>query len=130
LLGWLKKQRSGLTLLGAPWILERFGFKTQQAQPEFLCLARVLQPERLVKAFYPSSDFSAQPHPQADAQGSGFLVSSMQGSMQLDSAQTARLILGPHLESSSPVTGQEAAPEGRRQLTVPIPLWIWGLDAV
>ncbi|MFL5812618.1 MAG: GNAT family N-acetyltransferase [Bdellovibrionia bacterium] len=120
LLGWLRKQRSGLTLLGAPWILERFGFRAQQAQPEFLCLARVLQPELLVKAFYPNSDFSAH------AQGSGFLVTSEQGSLQLDSAQIARLVLGPHLESAS----QETRQGGKRQLTVPIPLWIWGLDAV
>jgi GNAT superfamily N-acetyltransferase len=112
LLGWLKRERPGLTILGAPWILERFGIDSQNAQPEFLCLAQVLQPERLVKAYYPTADFSAQP------KEGGFYVKSQQEKMELSAPQTARLIFGPHLEDSG------------RQLTVPIPLWIWGLDAV
>jgi hypothetical protein len=82
----------------------------------------------LVKAFYPSADFSALPLAHLEGvQGGGFLVTSKQGSMELDSAQTARLILGPHLEQARLEEGKSP---GGRQLTVPVPLWIWGLDAV
>ncbi len=45
LLAWLREQRPGLNLLGAPWILSKYGIEFGQATPEFLCLARMLDPE-------------------------------------------------------------------------------------
>jgi GNAT superfamily N-acetyltransferase len=114
LLSWLKGQRPGLTILGAPWVLGQYGIDASRAQPEFLCLARVLDPEQVVKAFYPGADFSAR------AEGDGFRVSSGQASQLYDLSQTARLVFGPNFETDGSV----------KRLTVPVPLWIWGLDAV
>jgi hypothetical protein len=113
LLAWLKATRPGLILLGAPWILAQFGIDVKQAKPEYLCLARVFDPERIVKAFYPASDF------KAIAEEAGFKISGKQGSGLLSVPDAARLVFGPHVED-----------DGAKRLSVPIPLWIWGLDAV
>lgn len=113
LLAWLKATRPGLTLLGAPWTLAQYGIDVRQAKPEYLCLARVFDPERIVKAFYPASDFQATPDE------AGFKISAKEGSRLLSVQETARLVFGPHLEG-----------DGSKRLSVPIPLWIWGLDAV
>lgn len=121
LLAWLKEQRPELTLLGAPWILSQYGIDARQAKPEFLCLARVLDPERIVKAFYPGSDF------RATLEGDGFRITGKEGTGLLNFPDTARLVFGPHLEDTA---SSEQGSSGAKRLAVPIPLWIWGLDAV
>src|SRR5206468_3218299 len=57
LLGSIRKVYPGCGILGSPELLERFGLATAAGgmSAEFLCMARIIDPARLLEGYFPPS---------------------------------------------------------------------------
>jgi hypothetical protein len=100
--------------LGSPQILEQSGISVSGAHPEFLCLARLCDPAQVLRAFRPELKLSFTAREQ------GFDCVTDSGSRLLSSSEITRLVFGPSLSGLNELS----------RLVPPVPVWIWGLDAV
>ncbi len=118
LLSRLLADRPGSALLGPRSLFESYGFEKAitHAQIEYLCLARVLNPARVFKAYHPDIRM------HAELSGDGTWSCSFDGAkpVQLADGELSETFFGPN----SIKAGAAASAHW-----LPLPLWVWGLDA-
>lgn len=102
---------SKATLLGSRDLLERQGFSMSKIDEEFLCLARLLDPERLFKAYYPETQLVACRN------GKNWEIALGGSTQTLEEPDAAGIFFGPY------------SPPAVWSRWLPLPLWFWGLDA-
>ena len=99
--------------MGTYELFQEYGITYDLTQPEFVCMAAVLNPAQIFTAYYPGVPFSAELNSERWTLKSGSQVAS-----DLDSGAVARLLFGP------------PGPSNFLPDYLPLPLWLWGLDGV
>ncbi|HLE00916.1 MAG TPA: GNAT family N-acetyltransferase [Bdellovibrionota bacterium] len=102
----IREQVPESALLGSPRHLRETGLSGNASdcfglEPEYLCMARILDPVKLYEAYRPDGVFKRE------------LVSGM------NERELTRLFFGPLDRTQSPYA----------EIGFPFPLWIWGLDS-
>ena len=100
-------------VIGTRDLLEQHGFALDTNEPEFVCMATVINPVRIFDAYHPEVPFTSKLELERWTLKSGDETIS-----GLDSGDLARVLFGPQNE--------------HRFLSeyLPLPLWLWGLDGV
>jgi predicted N-acetyltransferase YhbS len=117
---------SAAELLGSPETFSQIGVQFDPSHLEYLCLANLLDPVRLFRAFVGKEtvqDFSAQfinDHYVIRCQA---VTEKSSAEISVSRRELAELFLGPRSAASLGLQ----APWSE---IFPIPLWFWGLDAV
>ncbi len=115
LLQFLKSNSPNLKFLCSPFHMEELGIPVPKSKLESLCMAKILDPEKLVENFFPKRDLTIQFKWVKDHWQ---IWNGLQISGTFTDQELTKVILGsPHDK------GYE------RSGLFPLPLWVWGLDA-
>jgi predicted N-acetyltransferase YhbS len=112
-------------ILGSPETFARVGIQYDPSAIEFLCLARVLNPLAVFRAFVPTSRV---PVFNVKSEG-GFCVFEVGDGFGKTSELTLSLQAIPQLFFGPKQAGVPALKKPFSEV-FPLPLWFWGLDAV
>jgi predicted N-acetyltransferase YhbS len=104
-------------LLGSPDSFKKTGIQFDPSSIEFLCLAKVLNPAKILRAFTDQTQVSSK------LENGIWLVDYNGGTMKVATEEISRLFFGPELAGDRPLTKPWSD-------IFPLPLWFWGLDAV
>lgn len=107
-------------LLAPPALLRFYGWEGASAVSERLALVKILDPTRVFAAYHPNIALEAEA--QATSWRIRFPQLNAQAADELSAAELTRLLFGP---------GDVELMKGASALTplLPLPLWVWGLDA-
>jgi len=108
----LSKKHPEASILGSPFLIERHGITGPFQGVEYLCMAKLLNPGSVLEAFLGSRPY------WVSAQGNKWEIGIDGESLPLMSDS----------ELISALFGPERVPYVRTDV-LPLPLWIWGLDA-
>jgi hypothetical protein len=98
-------------ILGSPEGLSKLGFSAGEIPVEYLCMAKVLDPAKLVQAYRPNTPCSF-----SRSGGTWNIDIAQRPITGLNDSELARVLFGPdRFEEFAGI--------------LPLPLWIWGLDA-
>ena len=87
-------------ILGSPWHFSKAGLPVLGDCVEYLCLAKILNHEKLLEAFFPDGAVKTEIF------------------FGMEDKQIVKVLFGPDPEGEYP------------SKNLPVPLWFWGLDAV
>ena len=118
ILSHLLVERPGSSLLGPRELFEKYDFAgaIPHAQVEYLCLARVLDPVQVFRAHHPEVPFTAE----SLAPGTWELSFDQAKPTQATDSELAEIFFGPNSIKAGAIPAAH---------WLPLPLWIWGLDA-
>jgi predicted N-acetyltransferase YhbS len=105
-------------ILGSPGIFNKAGIQFDPSKIEYLCLAKVLDPAAVLRAFTDRIQVCSK-----FENGVWSVDVKDVGIIQISSEEISRLFFGPDLAGDRPLSKPWSE-------TFPLPLWFWGLDAV
>ena len=117
LLSTIHKENPEAKLLAPPLLLDQYGFSFDENTAEYLCMVRILEPDKIFSAYWPGTAFSAQKESPQNKQGGWRVTIEKQVFSSLTEGELVRFFFGP--EQLFKLNTQR----------LPVPFWIWGLDA-
>jgi hypothetical protein len=104
-------------LLGSPDRFKKTGIQFNPSSIEFLCLAKVINPAAILRAFTDQTNVTSK------LENGIWLMDYNSGTMKVAAEEISRLFFGPELVGDRPLIKPWSE-------IFPLPLWFWGLDAV
>jgi GNAT superfamily N-acetyltransferase len=109
LLACIRSRHGGAELLGSPELFDAYRVPYAPERLEYLCMARVAAPERILRSLLPDVSCEAQCDPATGQ----WRVNLAGGEFFAKPEDLAPVLFGPESVSES----------------LPVPLWLWGLDS-
>ncbi|MGE0616501.1 MAG: GNAT family N-acetyltransferase [Bacteriovoracia bacterium] len=116
LLAGVAKVHPEATILGSRELFRRHGILFDDAASQYLCLAKVLDPQRLVMSYHPTVKVESTRWPASNGDAT-WEIQIGDRTTYLKDTDLPKFFFGPERN----IPGFD--------LYLPLPLWVWGLDA-